>query len=91
MWLSPAAVPQAEGAQGGGGWQWGSGRQCFFFVGAARRAGKGNIKKKLDEDRSGHGQKEVVDGNGGACGRGGGFPRKSLNLYERDKCEKDHQ
>ena len=34
MWLSPAAVPQAEGAQSGGGWQWSE---------AARRGPAGDL------------------------------------------------
>ena len=61
----------------------------FFVPRAAWRAGNGTNGKKLDEDCSGHGQKEAVDGNGGARGRGSGCLRKSR--YERDKCEKDQK
>ena len=61
------------------------------FLSLGRHGGPttGPMEKKLDEDCSGHGQKEAVDGNGGARGRGSGCLRKSRP--ERDQCEKDQK
>ena len=61
----------------------------FFVPRGGSGADNGTNGKKLDEDCSGHGQKEAVDGNGGARGRGSGCLRKSL--YEREECEKDQK
>ena len=83
MWLSSAAVPQAEGAQSGDGWQW----SVLFFCRGGSAGGKEKNIIKLDEDRSGHGQKEAVDGFQGVCGGCGlGIPGCRP---ERDKGGKD--
>ena len=42
MWLSPAAVPQAEGAQGGGGWQ----QSVLFLAQVAAEEAKAALAEK---------------------------------------------
>ena len=52
--MSPAAVPQAEGAQSGGGWQWSE---------AARRGPAGDLGDHHRDQRRRTGSYNVCQGN----------------------------